>query len=573
MRKQKTLIIFLCLVMGLTACQSGIVAVDTQTPVQPTATVTNSLQPSATWTSTPTPLPTATPSPTLEPMDNFLQGVFYAAYWKDDFSKPYNPWTLENVVKALGANWISVHFICEQMTDRSTEIICGENNRTTKADVENIVNLAHNLGLRVFMEIGITINHNPERFGKGFNDAQWEAWFEGYNAHITDYAAYAESLNVDMFSLGSEMEPTHHRQENWREIASAVREVYHGPIIYSADARGSTIRGESWLDIEWWDAVDYIGIHPYDTALANHNNPTVEEMVANLTSMVDRLEALSQKYDRPVIISELMYPSIDGTSRGMGVMWDPNLSYELDLEEHADVHRALIEAFSSREWWRGLFIGDYSAGYILNPPGNILWSMYGKPAENVIRNFYGGTPQPSATPFSTPKPTTSNSHMIYMDGFLNNWDYWPPDNNFDLVDANQREIAKDVAAIEVELNYWSDIWFTPPLGFPVSDYDWIVFEVYLTEEKVWNPEHGNFHPVTLMMVFFGGPNNATPFRVIFTDPPYIEGGVQTNEWMTVRIPLDAFGPLVVPEIVSFSMQNLSENTIRMFVDNVKLLKE
>lgn len=500
-----------------------------------------------------------------------MQGVFYAAYWKEDFSKPYNPWTLANVIKPLGANWISAHFLCEQMTDRSTEIICGENNRTTKTDMENIVNLAHSLGLRVFIEIGVTVYENPEKFGVGFDDDQWNAWFAGYQTFITEYAAFAEDLGVDMFSIGSELYPTQHREENWRAIAAAVREVYHGPIIYSPDARGSSIAGEVWLDIDWWDTMDYIGIHPYDIALSTHNDPTVNEMVDNLTPIVNRLENLSNEFNKPVIISELMYPSIDGTSRGMGVMWDPYLTYEVDLEEHADVHRALIQAFSNRDWFQGLFIGDYSAGIILNPPNNTLWSMYGKPAEEVIREFYGGPPQPTATPFATPNLTTGSTHEIYNDGFVNDWTYWPPDGNEELIDLNQTKIAVTGSSISANLNYWSDIWFTPPLGFPVSEYEWITFDLFLQNNKVFNPEHGNYHPVTLMMVLYGGPNNATPFRVIITDPPYLEGGVRENEWMTVQIPLDAFGPLVVPEIVALSIQNLSENSVTIYVDNLELI--
>jgi hypothetical protein len=197
--------------------------------------------------------------------------------------------------------------------------------------------------------------------------------------------------------------------------------------------------------------------------------------------------------------------------------------------------------------------------------------MYGKPAEEVIREFYGGPPQPTATPFATPNLTTGSTHEIYNDGFVNDWTYWPPDGNEELIDLNQTKIAVTGSSISANLNYWSDIWFTPPLGFPVSEYEWITFDLFLQNNKVFNPEHGNYHPVTLMMVLYGGPNNATPFRVIITDPPYLEGGVRENEWMTVQIPLDAFGPLVVPEIVALSIQNLSENSVTIYVDNLELI--
>ncbi|MBC8334313.1 MAG: hypothetical protein ISR59_10845 [Anaerolineales bacterium] len=374
-----------------------------------------------------------------------------------------------------------------------------------------------------------------------------------------------------MFSIGQELNGTQHRDENWREIAAAVREEYDGPILYSPDSTG----GENWLEITWWDAVDAIGIHPYDARLSDHDDPTVDEMIEYLTPAVDRLEVLSKEFDRPVIITELAYSSIDGMSAGSSIYYQPATTYDVDLQEHADVYEALIQAFSGRPWWKGLFLGNYfpTNDTLITPPNNIFFSTYGKPAENVLRSFYGAEPQPAWVAPEPPDIEDMSIQIIYDDVFRNNWGYWPPNNNFDIMDISQKDIVVDGVAIEIVLDSYADLRISPPASENISEYQWISFDLYSEAEDVWDQGQGNFHPVNLLMVMFGSYYQATPFSVEITATPYLDETLKAKHWHHVVIPIEDFGPVRSRSVDDISIRNISPNTVKIYLDNIQLLKE
>ena len=510
-----------------------------------------------------------TPTPTLVPMENFIQGISFPSYFNGDYSRPYSKWILENVIKSTGANWIGVHFFCWMDNYKSTEITCGTENLTTKSDIENIVKVAHNLGFRVFMEMDTGLRHDPDHWtgdiGTDFDEELWEVWFGNYEQYITEYAALAEELNIDMFSIGSELNGTQHREKEWRNVAKSVREVYSGPILYSPDAS----MGENWLDIKWWDAVDIIGIHPYDTPLSTHNDPTVDEMVTNLRPVIDRLETLSEEFDRPVIITELGIHSMDGISRGMGILWDPNFTYKVDLQEQADVYQAIMQAFQDEDWWEGIF---WFYCDLMGNSTNVDSSPFGKPAENIIRSFYGVPTQPAPTPIPTPDLNEMDHHYIFIDDLQNGWSYWPPQDDLSLLDINEHNISASGIDIEVVLDPYNDLRFSLPNKIDLSDFQWLAFDIYSESGEVWDPSKQNYHPVILNVLLMARYSIATPFSVnITSSSPYIEGGqLIKQQWQHVLIPLDAFGPVLIP-LQDIAIRNLSPNTIKIYVDNVELV--
>lgn len=573
MNKRQIVLSVVLVLVFLAGCSSSLEApsptidppIEENTPAPPTLTVT--LEPTVEPTSTPT------PAPTLVPMDDFMQGIIFASYWKGGYSQPYSYWSLENLVKPMGANWINVHFFCYTDNYRATEVSCGINNTTTKADIRNIVNAAHELGFRVYFEIQIVFLNDPNHWsgdiGKGFYDELWDAWFDGYETYITEYATLSNELDIDMFSIGQELNGTQHRDENWREIAAAVREEYNGPIIYSPDATG----GENWLDITWWDAVDAIGIHPYSIRLSDHANPTVEEMVEYLIPVVDRLEALSEQFDRPVIIDELAYQSIDGVSAGDSAYYDSYSTYEVDLQEQADVYEALIKAFESRSWWKGLFLGDYQPDTLITPPNNIFITTYGKPAENILRSFYDAEPQPAWTMPELPDVQEMDVAIIYDDHFRNNWGFWPPNDNFDLMDVYHRDTVVDGNSIVTILDSYADLRISPPKTADISEYQWIALDLYVEEDRVWDQGLRSYLPVNLMMSLFGGYYETTAFSAEITATPYIDTELKAGYWHHVVIPIDHFGPVLSNPINDISIRNISPNTVTIYLDNIQLLRE
>lgn len=157
---------------------------------------------------------------------------------------------------------------------------------------------------------------NHTRIGTAFTtEEQWQAWFTSYRQTIIYYATLAQDAGADMFFIGNELGSTIHREAEWRRIAQEVRQVYNGPIIYEALNSPWPAPFSEEQRIKWWDTVDYIGVLGY-YPLTQSNNPTVEELKEawSRRGWLALLEGLSQKFQKPIIISEIGYLSADGTN-------------------------------------------------------------------------------------------------------------------------------------------------------------------------------------------------------------------------------------------------------------------
>ena len=57
-------------------------------------------------------------------------------------------------------------------------------------------------------------------------------WFGYYVPYITHYAALAESLKVERFSVGLELVDASGQSSHWRDVVQNVRKAYNGPLVY-----------------------------------------------------------------------------------------------------------------------------------------------------------------------------------------------------------------------------------------------------------------------------------------------------------------------------------------------------
>lgn len=301
MNRQRILATLLLLVF-LTSCAPTTTVQSTQTAVPITSTSTPTMLPSATSTIT------LTPTPTLPPMTDFMQGlVYYPAGYGGD-QRPETDWTLKNIVLPTGANWIRLHVACNQDSVQSTQVSCNSQELLSDEGYLHLVKTAHNLGLRVMSEHRIEsigwVNSWAGDIGDKYNEQQWAEWFASYGKSILHYAELAETAGTDYIIIVSELESTTHREKEWRELISKVREVYHGKVSMAFSEESSL------QDVQFWDALDAIGVHPYYLDLPGVTDPTVEQLKTAFLPHANKLEALSKKWNKPILISEIGFWSI-----------------------------------------------------------------------------------------------------------------------------------------------------------------------------------------------------------------------------------------------------------------------
>jgi ligand-binding sensor domain-containing protein len=325
----------------------------------------------------------------------FQKGLNYTAWARGQLSTAESDRALANLADT-GANWVSIVIFGYQETYTSTAVTRDPSRTASDADVIRAVDSAHELGVQVMLKPHVDLRHDPDHWrgniGESFTDeAQWQEWFESYRTFITHYATLAQENGVEQFCVGTELVGTSHREAEWREIVADVRERYERPVTYAGN------HGTEDVDIAWWDAVDLIGVDAY-YVLTDKTDPTVEELKAAWVERgyFDTLAGLAQKHGKQILITEIGYRSADGTIR---VPWDWN-ELPLDLQEQADGYQAALEVFWGQPWLAGIYWWNWDVNPQKGGVEDTDYTPYGKPAEEVIRTYYGGAPQISIRPTS-----------------------------------------------------------------------------------------------------------------------------------------------------------------------------
>jgi hypothetical protein len=122
---------------------------------------------------------------------------------------------------------------------------------TTESDagVAAGILLARSQGLSVILKPHVDALDGTYR--GSFAPSDLDAWFSGYREIVLRYAHIAEGTGAGVLSIGCELAGITGSafRDRWIELIDAVRDVYHGKILYSAD----------WAEarsVSFWDKVD-----------------------------------------------------------------------------------------------------------------------------------------------------------------------------------------------------------------------------------------------------------------------------------------------------------------------------
>lgn len=344
---------------------------------------TEATPPSCTLTPTETLSPTSTP--VIISSSSFMRGVAYTSWARGEYSSRESDTTLSEVIKPMGVNWITLLVTCYQEKITSTQIQCSGSSTPTDSDLTHVINYAHGLGIRVMLKPHLDLSDDPDHWrgeiNMGYDETAWDIWFKSYNDFITHYAALAQQTNVDFFSVGTELTGTSSRDEQWRAVVKAIRDIYNGPLIYAANC-------DEELIVSWWDAVDAIGVDAY-YPLTQSDQPTVAQLKRAWVPIVTRLGQLSKKWNRPVIFTEVGYRSLDGANK---VPSNYQITGAPDLQEQADCYQAVFETFTGQDWWQGVFWWNWSTDPEQGGLTEIYYTANNKPAEEILRVYYGVSP-------------------------------------------------------------------------------------------------------------------------------------------------------------------------------------
>jgi hypothetical protein len=231
-----------------------------------------------------------------------------------------------------------------------------------------LMNLAHARGVRVLLKPQLWVM--PGMFSGSIHlddPAGRRVWFESYSRFILHWARIAERGHADLFAVGTELEKLSGDEKEWREIVRRVRSVYGGPLTYAAN------QGPDFENLTWWDAIDYIGLNEY--------YPLADNLDFSL--IVERVEAVHKKFNKPVLLTEVGFASVAGSHREP---WsEPRRA--VDLEHQVRCYEALLKAFWDKPWFYGMYWWKVGADGRGGTEDRSL-TPWKKPAMEVLARYY-----------------------------------------------------------------------------------------------------------------------------------------------------------------------------------------
>ncbi len=483
----------------------------------------------------------------LAPVAAAQKGIAYVSWWHGEYQNATADLSLENLADT-GANWMSLLTTQYQETISSTTIFTKDNS-PTDADLEHVIEKAHELGLKVMLKPHLDVNSGAWRgeIGKTFTTTeQWDAWFLAYTDFITHYATLAQDLGVDQFCVGTELLATEAQSISWRSVISAGTEIYTGSITYAANHDAEN-------DIVWWDAVDYIGVDAYYrlTQSASNTDPTVAELKAAWTPIMTNLAALSEQYDRPILFTEIGYRSVDGMTYQP---WDYEAGTILDLQEQVDAYQAMFESVYNQPWFAGLYMWSWDTNPVQGGPCDLGYTPFNKPAENTLRQWYGGEQKVLPGSGLEPKPDYENALSLYSDQMDNGW--WNGSWGGDIVVTATDQVYSGSYAIRGDFvpDAWGAIAFGTAPALDTTPYRWLEFA--LRKDQAGRE----------LRIFAKNGEGAELPKI--SEACYVVQ--KSNDWLLVRVPLSMIYADNIT-VTQLAVQNFTVASGTIWMDSVKLV--
>lgn len=240
------------------------------------------------------------------------------------------------------------------------------------------IQLAHEKKLTVMLKPHLWIAHGM--YTGAFSlptEEKWQLWESSYQEYMLHFATIADSLNAELFCIGTELgETIKKRPRFWQALIDTLKKTYHGKLTYAAN----------WDDYErvpFWEKLDYIGVDAY-FPLSENKTPSINELKKCWKKYNDDLKKASTALNRPVLFTEYGYRNVDYNSVAP---WKENEGNQNDKAQ-SNAFEAFYQSFAGEKWFAGGFMWKWYVDTSHHGGGKIDFTPQNKPALKVIENWY-----------------------------------------------------------------------------------------------------------------------------------------------------------------------------------------
>lgn len=330
-------------------------------------------------------------------------------------------------LKATGANYVTLIIPYYQNNRQSTTMYPSWNTPTDTALI-TAIDYAHSIGLHVMIKPHLETDYIEWRGNIDPADGDRAAWYESYGQMLEHYGRIAQAHGVEDFCIGTELlrmaNPIYHADntQQWQKLIARTRAVYSGKVTYSANWYGELDYDQFWGDL------DYIGVSAYyDLYHASNNSVAeLEKSWDNWRSGV--LQPIQQKYNKPIVFTELGYRSIQGAYRDP---WDWSKDAAYSETDQANAYAALFDYWNNYPWMKGVQLWRWAIYPAPANSGDKDYVPQNKQAVQVMAQYWGGQADNSGAttppPVTNPPPTSTTTSSGGTGGSTGGTTTPPPD--------------------------------------------------------------------------------------------------------------------------------------------------
>ena len=320
---------------------------------------------------------------------NIFIGLHIHTFGENRYSDDTIRWVLPRVI-ADGFDYVVVPYWVFQENKTSTTIIDEKEDRIL--NLKWFIRKCKERGLKVALYIFLEVMDGSWRGDIQPNDV--EEWFHNYIQIARHAAEVARETNSDMMIIGCEMKSLERVEyiNYWKSLINSVSKIFNGAIVYGVNWDSiafPTEENQKFISKLFSDErLSYIGISGY-FPLTQKSNPTIEELKRSWReNWLPKMELIHEMTGKKILFTEIGYTSLDKTNTNP---WSIEVSSTLDFQEQADCYRAFFETFTKVDWFAGAFLFYESIiNGIIGTWFNNDFNVLGKPAEEIIRQYFGG---------------------------------------------------------------------------------------------------------------------------------------------------------------------------------------
>jgi len=238
-----------------------------------------------------------------------------------------------------------------------------------------IAQLCASEGLILGMSPGISPNpFNWEHQSDEFTDDFVDLFFYSYKKLLVAYASLFSEWGVSLFQVGREFPVLAGQEARWRDVISAVRNVFPYAVTYAADPTYELYR------VRFWDALDYFSVQGYFLPKPGEGIASVPWSEAQIRRWLRltfqyNIAPLQRQLGIPFLNAEVGFPS---PARGLAE------------DYQAMMFAALLEESSLNRYQAGNILWEWGIG-----PGSdpyLAHGFEGFRAEGIIQDHLLDTP-------------------------------------------------------------------------------------------------------------------------------------------------------------------------------------